>query len=73
MHFTNMYHGIDFDDFTEAVTKTDFILDDNGNEIKMKLIAGFFGISQNPDTKALRPALGWTTVFTSPLTPRDDL
>jgi hypothetical protein len=27
----------------------------------MKLIAGFLGIGQNPETGALRPCLGWIT------------
>lgn len=56
-----MINGIDFQDFSESVTQTDFILDNNGDETKMKLIAGFLGISQNPTTRALRPALGWIT------------
>jgi hypothetical protein len=45
------------------VTHTDFILDDNGREIQMKLIAGFLGIGQNPETGALRPCLGWVTAL----------
>jgi len=58
-----MINGIDFEDFAESVTQTDFILDDNGREIKMKLIAGFLGISQNLETGALRPSLGWITAI----------
>jgi hypothetical protein len=62
-------NGIDFADFNEAVTQTDFILDDNGREIQMKLIAGFLGIGQNPITSALRPVLGWLTALPSLKTP----
>ncbi|CAF4929882.1 unnamed protein product, partial [Rotaria sp. Silwood2] len=47
-----------FADFNESVTRTDFILDDNGHETKMKFIAGFLGIGQNTKTGALRPCLG---------------
>jgi len=58
-----LINGIDFDDFSESVTQTDFVLDDNGREIKMKLVAGFLGIGQNPKTGALRPCLGWMTAL----------
>ncbi|CAF2610052.1 unnamed protein product [Rotaria sp. Silwood2] len=58
-------YGIDFSDFNEAVTQTDFILNDNGIKINMKLIAGFLGIGQNPTTNALRPILGWLTAIPS--------
>ncbi len=59
-------HGIEFSDLNEAVTQTDFILNDNGHKTKMKLIAGFLGIGQNPETGALRPILGWLTAVPSP-------
>jgi hypothetical protein len=49
------------DSFSESITLTDFILDDNGIRTEMKLIAGFLGIGQNPETGALRPCLGWVT------------
>ncbi|CAF1577052.1 unnamed protein product, partial [Rotaria sp. Silwood1] len=65
-HFNNneeVTYGIDFSDFNEAITQTDFILNDNGNKITMKLIAGFLGIGQNPKTNALRPILGWLTAL----------
>ena len=57
--------GIDFAQFNEAITQTDFILNDNGYKIKMKLIAGFLGIGQNIKTGALRPVLGWLTALSS--------
>jgi len=38
-------------------------LDDNGHETKMKFIAGFLGIGQNPKTGALRPCLGWASAL----------
>ncbi|CAF1299852.1 unnamed protein product [Rotaria sp. Silwood1] len=61
-HYTQgLINGIEFSDLSESVTQTDFVLDDNGHEIKMKLIAGFLGISQNENTGALRPCLGWIT------------
>ncbi|UJR35163.1 hypothetical protein I4U23_027931 [Adineta vaga] len=63
-HYTQgMINGIEFGDFNESVTQTDFILDDNGHETKMKIIAGCLGIGQNPNTGALRPCLGWTTAL----------
>jgi hypothetical protein len=34
-------------------------LDDDGNIIKIKFIAGFLGIGQNSKTGALRSCLGW--------------
>ncbi|CAF1406442.1 unnamed protein product [Adineta steineri] len=60
-----LINGIEFSDFNESVTQTDFVLDDNGHEIKMKLIAGFLGIGQNSKTGALRPCLGWATALPS--------
>ncbi|CAF3748259.1 unnamed protein product [Rotaria sp. Silwood1] len=61
-HYTQgLINGIEFGDLSESVTQTDFVLDDNGHEIKMKLIAGFLGIGQNEKTGALRPCLGWIT------------
>ncbi|CAF1241960.1 unnamed protein product [Didymodactylos carnosus] len=45
----------------ESVTQIDFLLDDNGHITKMKLISGFLGVAQNPETKALRPSMGWLT------------
>ncbi|CAF2872591.1 unnamed protein product [Rotaria sp. Silwood2] len=62
-------YGIDFSDFNEAVTQTDFILNDNGVKNNMKIIAGFLGIGQNPTTKALRPVLGWLTAIPSAKAP----
>ncbi|CAF1018387.1 unnamed protein product [Adineta steineri] len=56
-------NGIEFCDFYESVTQTDFILDDNGHETKMKFIAGFLGIGQNSETGALRPCLGWISAL----------
>ena len=58
-----MINGIDYSDFSESVTQTDFILDDNGHKTEMKLIAGFLGIGQNPESGALRPCLGWVTAL----------
>lgn len=59
-----MVRGVDFRDLSESVTKTEFILDNNGEESKMQLVAGFLGIGQNPETGALRPCLGWLTAIT---------
>jgi len=64
-HYTQgLINGIDFKDLTEAVVLTDFTLDDNGHNYPMKLVSGFLGISQNPETFALRPSMGWITVYT---------
>ncbi|CAF1245341.1 unnamed protein product [Adineta ricciae] len=63
-HYTQgLINGIEFQDFDESVTQTDFVLDDNGHETKMKIIAGFLGVGQNPQTGALRPCLGWSTAL----------
>jgi len=64
MHYCQgLINGIDFSDLEEAITQTEFILDDNGTEYKMMLVAGFLGVSQNPQTKSLRPVLGWLTYY----------
>jgi hypothetical protein len=55
-------NGIPYDKLNESITQTEFILNNNGTELKMKLVSGFLGVSQNPETMALRPALGWMTV-----------
>ncbi|CAF4262331.1 unnamed protein product [Rotaria sp. Silwood2] len=47
-------HRVDVSDFNEAVTQTDFILDNNGVDIKMKLIAGFLDISISPSRSRRR-------------------
>jgi len=63
-HYTQgLINGIEFGDFNESTTQTDFILDDNGHITKMKFIAGFLGIGQNPKTGALRPCLGWLSAL----------
>ncbi len=61
------------DAFSESVTHTDFILNDNTHETKMKLIAGFLGIGQNPETDALRPCLGWVTALPKQKEQTDEL
>jgi len=58
-----MINGIETSDLEESITQTEFILDDRGSEYKMMLVAGFFGVSQNSITKALRPVLGWFTYY----------
>ncbi len=60
------------DAFSESVTHTDFILLDD-NKTKMKLIAGFLGIGQNPETDALRPCLGWITALPKQKKQTDEL
>jgi hypothetical protein len=66
IYFKGLINGIEFGDFSESVTQTDFVLDDNGHITKMKFIAGFLGIGQNPTTGALRPCLGWVTALPNP-------
>jgi hypothetical protein len=63
IYFQGLINGIEFGDFSESVTQTDFVLDDNGHETNMKFIAGFLGIGQNPKTGALRPCLGWASAL----------
>lgn len=46
-----------------AVSLTDFTVDDDGALSKMKLSGGFVGVSQNNETLAVRPALGWITYY----------
>ncbi|CAM4801075.1 unnamed protein product [Rotaria magnacalcarata] len=55
---SNYENGIDFKYFAESITKTEFTLYNNGMEIRMKLITRFLGISQNPQTGALRSSVG---------------
>ena len=52
-------------DLVESITQTDFFLNNNGNLISMKLIAGFFGVGRNPAKSAIRPCLGWVTAVPS--------
>jgi len=72
--FPYRYHGqkrlqnqgeqIDFDDLnTPVVSLTDFKLDNYGVISKMMLSSGFVGISQNNETLAVRPVLGWMTYY----------
>jgi len=63
IYFKDFINGIESRDFSESVTQTDFVLDDNGHITKMKLIARFLGIAQNPTTGALCPCLGWVTAL----------
>lgn len=59
---TEKFKGVDMQDLITAICTTPFLLDDQlytMKEYKMQLASGFFGISQNPETLALRPALGW--------------
>lgn len=63
-HYTQgNINGIAYGDLMEAVTSVDFILDNNGHEINMVWLSGFMGISQNNETGALRPAMGWATAY----------
>jgi len=38
----------------------------------MKLVSGFFGISQNTETLALRPVMGWLTVYVEQSNPKQE-
>jgi hypothetical protein len=42
-----------------GLSRVDFLWDYLGTEIPMELLAGFVGVSQDPRTLALRPAIGW--------------
>jgi len=54
-----LINGIEFSELNEAIVKTPFALDNNGDTQDMTLVAGFLGISQKSETSALRPVLGW--------------
>jgi hypothetical protein len=55
--------GIETCDFTRAITNTDVVLCVGDIELQMKLISGFIGVSQNPETLALRPVIGWIVAY----------
>ncbi|MCW1922859.1 DUF4419 domain-containing protein [Luteolibacter arcticus] len=54
-----MHEGINADRFPSGMSVAPFIWDYFGIKIPMKLFGGFAGVSQDPETLALRPAIGW--------------
>lgn len=48
----------------DGKSKVEFLLDDNGNKMKMEFMAGFVGVQQDPKTLALRPEITWAVVNT---------
>lgn len=63
---TVLYTGpkVTFADVPSGICDVILNIDDNGNLHKMELKAGFFGIRQNTQTKALRPEIGWAIIDT---------
>jgi hypothetical protein len=51
--------GPEMNEFPSGLSRVDFLWDYLGTKIPMELLAGFVGISQDPGTLALRPAIGW--------------
>jgi hypothetical protein len=51
--------GPEANEFPSGLSRVDFLWDYLGTEIPMELLAGFVGVSQDPRTLALRPAIGW--------------
>lgn len=64
--YTVQYKGpkVTFADVPSGVCSVILNIDDNGTLHKMELKAGFFGIRQNSETKALRPEIGWAVIDT---------
>jgi hypothetical protein len=54
-----VHEGICSDRFPSGMSLAPFVWDYLGTKIPMKLFAGFAGVSQDPDTLAVRPAIGW--------------
>jgi hypothetical protein len=46
-------------EFTNGLSKAPFVWDYLGTKIPMEFIGGFVGVSQDPETFAVRPAIGW--------------
>jgi hypothetical protein len=45
--------------FPKGASKAPFIWEYLGNDIPMEFLGGFVGVSQDPETRAIRPAIGW--------------
>jgi hypothetical protein len=57
--FGQFHGGPTADQFPTGLSKAPFIWNYLGTKIHMELIGGFVGVSQDPETFAVRPALGW--------------
>lgn len=55
----NIFHQPSFDAFPSGLSIAPFLWSYLGTKIPMELVAGFVGISQDPETLAVRPAIGW--------------
>ncbi len=51
--------GTSTNDFPSGFGAAPFIWEYYGTELPMKFVAGFAGVSQDPTSKSLRPAIGW--------------
>ena len=47
------------EDFPEGIAEVDFVWDNYGKKMKMKMYSGFVGIRQNDSTKAIETEIGW--------------
>jgi hypothetical protein len=52
-------NGPELEQIPNGISKTDFIWNYLGTEFDMQFLAGFIGISQDKETKTLRPEIGW--------------
>ncbi len=53
----------DGDDFPNGLSTAPFTWDCAGVKLAMEYAAGLVGVSQNPETRALRPAIGWAVRY----------
>jgi Domain of unknown function (DUF4419) len=65
-HWQVLYTGpkVTFADIPSGVCEVVLHINNYGNMHKMELKAGFFGVRHDPDTRALRPVIGWAIVDT---------
>jgi hypothetical protein len=58
-------YGLGFEDVPGGYVRTPFTWDRGDSRSQMNFISGFIGIRQNPETKALRPEIGWAVQWVS--------
>ena len=51
--------GFEVKDIATTMNSTPFVWQYHGAPLQMQLLAGFVGATQDPDTLAVRPTLGW--------------
>lgn len=58
----NVWVGPTSSDFPPSMTRVPFLWKYLGDEIKMEFAGGFVGTSQDANTRAVRPSLGWAVL-----------